>query len=145
MGKKTNTLLRVRISTAGVSLPCFLFHCGRRKNDSIQRRSGCHILVYIFLFSASLYSLGSGELAPPSFRCKARLRGADSTGLRIDTYVGRSTWTDVFFPVMDGRCFALLTLLRGTVVNRTYSTHENLYMYPLFLTILGPIYCGPPQ
>ena len=35
-------------------------------------------------------------------------------------------------------------LLRGAILNRTYGTHKNLYIYLLLLTILGPIYYGPP-
>ena len=33
-------------------------------------------------------------------------------------------------------------LLRGTItiVNRTYGTHKNLYIYLFLLTIFGPIY-----
>ena len=35
-------------------------------------------------------------------------------------------------------------LLRGTIVNRTYGTHENLRVYLFLLTKFGPIYYGPP-
>ena len=35
-------------------------------------------------------------------------------------------------------------LLRGTIVNRTYGTHKNLYIYPCLLPLFGPIYYGPP-
>ena len=35
-------------------------------------------------------------------------------------------------------------VLRGTIVNRTYGTHKNLYIYLFLLTIFGPIYYGPP-
>ena len=34
-------------------------------------------------------------------------------------------------------------ILRGTIVNRTYGTHKNLYIYPFLLTIFGPINYGP--
>ena len=35
-------------------------------------------------------------------------------------------------------------ILRGTIVNRTYGAHKNLYI-SLFLTILGPINYGSPH
>ena len=35
-------------------------------------------------------------------------------------------------------------LLRGTIVNRTYGTHKNLYVSPFLLTIFGPVNYGPP-
>ena len=35
-------------------------------------------------------------------------------------------------------------LLRGTIANRTYGIHKNLYIYPFLLTIFGPIDYGPP-
>ena len=34
--------------------------------------------------------------------------------------------------------------LRGTIVIRTCGIHKNLYIYPLLLTIFGPINYGPP-
>ena len=36
------------------------------------------------------------------------------------------------------------TLLRGAMVNRTYGTQKKTYIYPFLLTIVGPIYYGPP-
>ena len=35
-------------------------------------------------------------------------------------------------------------LLRGTIVNRTYVTHQTLYIYLFALKTFGPIYYGPP-
>jgi len=35
-------------------------------------------------------------------------------------------------------------ILRGTIVNRTYGKHKNLYICLFLLTIFGPIYYGPP-
>ena len=32
----------------------------------------------------------------------------------------------------------------GTIVNRTYVKHKNLYIYPFLPTIFGPVYYGPP-
>ena len=34
----------------------------------------------------------------------------------------------------------LLLLLRGTIVNRTYGTHKDLYIALFLLTIFGPVY-----
>ena len=39
---------------------------------------------------------------------------------------------------------AFLSLLRRTILNRTYGTHKNIYVSLFLLTILGPIYYGPP-
>ena len=39
--------------------------------------------------------------------------------------------------------YKLQYLLRGGMVNRTCSTHKNLYIYLFSLTIFGPIYRGP--
>ena len=36
------------------------------------------------------------------------------------------------------------SLLRGTIVNRTYGIHKNLYVEPFLLTIFGPVNYGPP-
>ena len=36
-------------------------------------------------------------------------------------------------------------LLRGTIINRTYGIHKNLYIHLVLLTIFGTIYYGPPQ
>ena len=36
-------------------------------------------------------------------------------------------------------------LLPGTMVNRTYGTHKNIYVYPCLLTTFGPIYYGPSK
>ena len=38
----------------------------------------------------------------------------------------------------------LFTLLRGTLVNRTYGEDKNLYIHLFLLTIFGPIYYRPP-
>ena len=35
-------------------------------------------------------------------------------------------------------------VLPGTIVNRTYGIHKNLYVYTLLLTIFGPVNYGPP-
>ena len=35
-------------------------------------------------------------------------------------------------------------LLRGTVLNRTYGTHKNLYISRFLLTTFDPIYYGSP-
>ena len=35
-------------------------------------------------------------------------------------------------------------LLRGAILNRTYVKHKNLYISLFLLTIVGPIYYGPP-
>ena len=32
----------------------------------------------------------------------------------------------------------------GGIVDRTYDTNENLYIYVFSLTIFGPVYYGPP-
>ena len=37
-----------------------------------------------------------------------------------------------------------LLILWGTIVNRTYGTHKNLFIYPLLLLTFGPVYFGPP-
>ena len=37
----------------------------------------------------------------------------------------------------------LVLVLRGGIVNRTYSTHKNLYIFLFLPTIFGPIYNGP--
>ena len=33
----------------------------------------------------------------------------------------------------------------GTIVDRTYGIHKNLYIYLFLLRIFGPIYYGPPS
>ena len=38
-----------------------------------------------------------------------------------------------------------LQVSRGTIVDRTYRIHKNLYIYLFLLTIFGPIYYGPPS
>ena len=50
---------------------------------------------------------------------------------------------DTVFPLKK-RTIHILggSLLRGTIVNRTYGTHRNLYIYLFSLTIFGPIYYG---
>ena len=35
-------------------------------------------------------------------------------------------------------------LIRGTLVNRTYGGHKNLYIHIFLLTIFGPVYYRPP-
>ena len=45
--------------------------------------------------------------------------------------------------IVDLTCMAELT--RGTIVNITYGTHKNLYVYLFLLTIFGLIYCDSPQ
>ena len=37
-----------------------------------------------------------------------------------------------------------LRLSRGAIVNRTYVTDKNRYIYLFLLAIVGPIYYGPP-
>ena len=38
----------------------------------------------------------------------------------------------------------VVVLLRGTIVNRAYGTHKNLYISLFLLAIFGPIYYDPP-
>ena len=35
-------------------------------------------------------------------------------------------------------------LLGGGIVNRTFGKHNKLYVSLFFLTVVGPIYFGPP-
>ena len=35
--------------------------------------------------------------------------------------------------------------LRGTILNRTYGEHKNLYVSLFVPTMFGPIYYGPPR
>ena len=37
-----------------------------------------------------------------------------------------------------------VVVLRGTIVNRTYGKHKNLYIQPFLPTKFGPINHGPP-
>ena len=37
-----------------------------------------------------------------------------------------------------------MSYLRGTLVNRTYGDHKNLYIHLFLPTIFGPIYYLPP-
>ena len=37
-----------------------------------------------------------------------------------------------------------LRLMRGTIANRTYGMHNNLYIKPFLLTVFGPINYAPP-
>ena len=37
------------------------------------------------------------------------------------------------------------SLLRGTIVNRTYGKHKTLNISLFLLAIFGPIYYGPPS
>ena len=46
--------------------------------------------------------------------------------------------------LIDGSEKTIAILLRGTIVNRTYGIHKNLYIYPFLLTIFGPINYVPP-
>ena len=39
---------------------------------------------------------------------------------------------------------ARLFLLPGTIVNKTYGTHKNLYVSLFLPTIFGPVNYGPP-
>ena len=53
------------------------------------------------------------------------------------------------FPLIDfldmpSSQVSCLLLLLGTIVNRTYRTHKNLYIQPFLLTIFGPINQAPP-
>ena len=41
-------------------------------------------------------------------------------------------------------CSHCYVLFRGTILNRTYGTDNNLYISIFLLTIFGPIYYGPP-
>ena len=43
-----------------------------------------------------------------------------------------------------GRLSCAAVVSRGAILNRTYGTHKKLYISLFLLTILGPIYCGPP-
>ena len=66
------------------------------------------------------------------------------------------TWYQVLDCFLPTRCifgtacfmttgFQGSELLRGAILNRTYSsTHKNLCIYLYFLTIFGPVYYGPP-
>ena len=37
----------------------------------------------------------------------------------------------------------LVVVVRETIVNRTYGTHKNQYIFLFLLTIFGPIYYSP--
>ena len=49
----------------------------------------------------------------------------------------------IVFPKTVGVVLKRL-LLRRTIVNRTYVTHKNLYIYLFLLSIFGLIYYAPP-
>ena len=46
--------------------------------------------------------------------------------------------------VIQRRVEGTTPLLRGTIANRTYVTHKNLYISLFLQTIFGPINYGPP-
>ena len=50
----------------------------------------------------------------------------------------------LFFLLLLPLLLLLLMLLRGTILNRTYGTHKNLYILLFLPTMFGPIYYGPP-
>ena len=50
----------------------------------------------------------------------------------------------LLFPSALDLTLFIYVAFTGTIVNRTYGTHKNLYISPFLLPILGPIYYGPP-
>ena len=54
----------------------------------------------------------------------------------MDVFLGSSCTGLVYF--------VEAVVLRGTLVNRTYGGHKNLYIHLFLLTIFGPIYYRPP-
>ena len=64
------------------------------------------------------------------------------TTVRGIYYTHSAFFCPVFFVLGFSAC--CFHYLRGTIVNRTYGTHKNLHIYLFLLTIVGPIYCGPP-
>ena len=51
-----------------------------------------------------------------------------------------SQMLDKFAPKMG----LTAVLVRGTILNRTYGTYDNLYIWLFLGTIFGPVYSGPP-
>ena len=46
--------------------------------------------------------------------------------------------------IVSGNVSTAVLCIRGTMLNKTYGTHKNLYVSLFLLTIFGPIYYGPP-
>ena len=119
------------------------------------------------LFSAYVYTHASACVTPyfflqmlPSFsqpteECsvciKSRCRSVNSKDANILGYKG-SSWKQL---IVQETAFAAYIdcnywrnsqkpTISGAIVNRTYGTHKNLYIYLILLTIFGPIYYGPP-
>ena len=55
------------------------------------------------------------------------------------TSIARTTYKRVLYGVV-----LYVSRVDHIIVNKTYGTHKNLYIYLLLLTIFGPIYYFPP-
>ena len=56
---------------------------------------------------------------------------------------GRTIFGSVIVALFLALAALVSLLLRGTLVNRTYGTHKNLYISLFLRTLFGPIYYSP--
>ena len=79
-------------------------------------------------------SVGDQRMGIGEYRYAVRMGGRDFATSYFRTWYHLSTKTHTRY----------LVLLRGTILNRTYGAHKNLYISLFLTTIFGPINNGSP-
>ena len=82
--------------------------------------------------------LAEGRGAPPGNGFRAR----KTQGWNVSLFHSIYTHTDIVLVVGAFRIDPLNHSVQGTIVNRTYGTHNDLNISLFLLTIFGPIYYG---
>ena len=64
----------------------------------------------------------------------------------LGDYVSREHVTYTFYTLQTALPqYTVSYYYGGTMLNKTYGTHKNLYFSLFLLAIFGPIHCGTPQ
>ena len=119
------------------------------QNTRLQRK--CFLFFFWFAQNpapAFLYALRKKKNeSPKKKKTKVRKKNNESpkkntsalSPLRVQNIGNRSDIIN-----MSTKRSFYLRLLRGTIVNRTYGIHKNLYISLFLLRIFGPVNYGPP-
>ena len=101
---------------------------------------------FLIAYAPGPYRVPVSGMYPPALECNLRLMFVSESKRALYSQAGRG------IPgfVRQQHCLLRsawqpLLLLRGAIVNRTYGTHKNLYIYLFLLNIFGPIYYAPPR
>ena len=156
--EKTKSKTKTDSARSSYSYTCVPYRCisstfGEKKKAYLRRHAGLPAI------SPSGSSTKVDVITKETRFCGTAAKTAATKNVNVDkgktNGINKSSEAKILF-LRGGECTTLIRpktrfgiksilLLRGTIVSRTYGTHQNLPISLFLQTKFGPIYYGPPK